>query len=295
MPKRSSYKGATVVEYALIGTTIMGVAIGIVLGLGDSINLALQGLRGDMNVNISAAEQAAAMKAKFGDTNYQWWNNMDGTVGNVVPPPGAGEKQVCFDSGWCVNMPANSQAASATTGAIGDEMISSHAAMIAQIKAQMEAMKEDLKDKQLITIIEKLSNFGSQLSGSQKNLAMNCPIGSNCVDPTGTLGLSMDTNLSGFMKYKAELVQYLEKNPGKVPDEIVYLLIGNSEEIVEISDAYKATNIITIDDAEQTGVHASNICKAGKGKSCDSSKSDLDNFIASLKDDDDDWGWGWDD
>lgn len=274
MTRRTAYKGATIVEYALIGTTVVGVAIAVVVGLGDNINMALKGLQGDIGTNISAAENAAKMKAKYGDTNYKWWENGDG-VGAVVPPPGPGEKQVCFDSGWCVNMPANAQAASATTGAIGNEMVKDYAKLIKQVKNQAEKVKKNAEDNQFMAFINNLSNIGDKLGDTQKNLAQNCPPGSTCVDPTGVMEMAMDTNTLAFIQNQKQLMKYLEKHPDALPPEIVYLLNQNSEEIVEIANAYDATNIITMDDAQTTDTDAANICVLGSGTQCSTAGADV--------------------
>ncbi len=274
MTRRTAYKGATIVEYALIGTTVVGVSIGVVIGLGDNINLALKGLQGDVSSNISAAENAAKMKAKYGNTNYKWWENGQG-VGAVVPPPGPGEKQVCFDSGWCVNMPSNSQAASATTGAIGDEMVKDYAKLIKQVKDQAEKTKKTAEDNQFMAFINNLSNIGDRLGKTQRNLAQNCPPGSTCIDPTGVMEMAMDTDTLSFIQNRRQLMKYLERNPDALPPEITTLLNQNSEEIVEIAEAYDQTNIITLDDAQTTDTNAANICVLGQGTQCSIAGSDV--------------------
>ncbi len=154
----NAYPGATLVEYCFIGALILAVSIGAVFAIGNGLAGTMKNLKADLQKNTGAAAWANLPKGPNATGPGQ--NGING----VVPNPGPGQQQVCYQSGWCVNIPVINPQTASTTGSMGGEWTQDLASVLDQIKAQLEASGGD---PGVIALITQLANQGHSLANDQ--------------------------------------------------------------------------------------------------------------------------------
>lgn len=270
MIKRLSSRGATIVEYALIGIMVVVISLGAWALAGKNLNWTLQGLKGDMSKNVAAAANAATVGAGGGG----------GTgLGGAVKPPAPNQTQVCYDSGWCVNVPANSTASGATTGAMGDKQ--AYAQMIQDLKNQSKAIQDQQLTDILGQLVATLANQGVTTADVQQN---SCPPGAKkCVISTANAA-AVSGSADAFSNIQQVLQDYLDKHPGKLPPEIQAMINQNAAVIDTTAAQYQAGATVAnaTGNVTTTLTSSANICTAGLAGACDASLATVDATGATI-------------
>lgn len=273
---KNAHRGGALSEYGFIGVLIVVGAIGVCLLLGNNLNLALQAMRGDLGRNVDASANAATITAQGGIPGGSG-------IGGQISAPSADQQQVCYQSGWCVNIPQNSVANGATTGTMGDRM-SSYADIVRQIDRQV-SVSDRVRDPVLRQLISALARQGNYIGAAQRNVAQKCPRNSICV-VDGIDVNNIANNVTAFNMLEQQLRDYLRNHPtNDLPPEIVAMLLDNTGNIQEIASQYTEGAVLTagtaISNVVGTTTSAANICTQGISGLCDASQSNVDSTGSS--------------
>lgn len=237
------FKGATITEYAFIGVLIMAVCVTAVFTLGGNLNAALGGLKADLQSNINSAQVAHA--ATSGNSQVPTGPMPDGF--GTIPPPGAGQEQICYQSGWCVNIPVVS-GNSATTGSLGGELTHQFADVLHQIVQQLQASGGD---PTLIADMTKLAQYGHWLGDDHVSIDgffTGYPPDSNGVYPPYLVdyikaqyadpNTNVDNIYNAFNNELASINAFLNQNPNALPPEMRAIVNSQAQQIQNIQNTY---------------------------------------------------------
>lgn len=213
--------GATLTEYCFIGALIMAVSIAAVFAIGNGLASTMKDLKADLQKNTQAANWAKLPKGPNALGPGQ------SGINGVVPAPAPGQEQVCYDSGWCVNIPVIGHTA-ATTGSMGGQWTQQLAAVLDQIKAQLEAAGGD---PGLIGLITDLANQGHAL-GNDQAVIDEFIAGLHTKSPAELMAIAaqydgMDATRAKQQQMNQMLQQlnnYMASHPGALPPEMQNLI-----------------------------------------------------------------------
>lgn len=266
---RKSDTGSTLVEYMMIGGTILLISIGVCILMGGNLQNILKGLKADFQ-GSSAKASAATVKVSTGSPvpSAGPGASAGSTVqigGTTIPSSsainGVPTQKVCFSSGYCVNVPVVAQGPmSGTTGALGGQLTGAFADVLQQIADQLTA---NSGDRVLAGMITKLANNGHAIGNQQSSLLSLCAPGTQCNSSitintnsgkaaakngsTVTAGIYLtginDANLQFKNQYGA-VISYLKKNPDALAPELQSLVTLESQQIIGIADAFNTTTSV---------------------------------------------------
>ncbi len=147
-------------EYALIAGIVLLGSLGVIYMIGGNFNLSMASLKNDLKANITASETAA-----FGPLPESLWDNA-----GLLSSAGAQQKQVCFQAGFCLNMPIISGGQVTTAGGLGSDEVEAIANMLWLLARQLEA---EGADPGLVAKITALANRGHGVSNSLRVTAQD--------------------------------------------------------------------------------------------------------------------------
>ncbi|HEY9687627.1 MAG TPA: hypothetical protein V6C52_11685 [Coleofasciculaceae cyanobacterium] len=240
--------------------------------MGNGFNANMDRLKSDLTGTVSTAKAA-------GDTS-----NLDPALASngqpdgsaIIGPPAAGQQQVCYKSGWCVNVPVTQNTAlTVTTGSMGSQMTNQFASVFDQIAMQLAQNQNP--DPQTLALVTELANLGHDISYWQKALWVECSAGANCTYNAST-GVSwggtgygnmtapksqnslgqIELATSAFSSKNSELSSYLKKQPDVLPSYMQEIINSQSSQIMNIAGAYQTSNLVVTTSPTDPNVSIAN-------------------------------------
>lgn len=194
-----------------------------------------------------------------------------------LPPPKSNEESVCFNSGFCLNIPVMAGGKVEAMGGIGGEQTRQYASVLSQLAAQVEA--EFGKDNPLTVMLTSLSLKGHALGNwednhlsDQKNWTKvngakygeGRPGGDrfkgDSVNKVKSAIKSLQTQLMSFNAERENVTAYLQDHPQilqKKP-EISGLITSQAQEITNIAQNLQTYTIKTLPSGNYTLTRPSN-------------------------------------
>ncbi len=237
-------EGKSLSEYILIACMVVVVATAAIVSLGTTLDQAVQVVLSKMTKNTNAAATA------FDGHNGKG-------IGGIVPPPGANEVQVCFESGICANFPkgfAGGTAADAA-GANGSDVSEIFANAMMQIALQLKEQEE--LTPELEQLLAELAAAGVQLAKEEQELDENyeehCAKGSTSCTTENTYNPKEDESLNkkaedvgekkkNYKKKKEEVDAVLQKYLALLPPELLEVIDKKAEVTEKIAEKYTEAN-----------------------------------------------------
>ncbi len=234
-------RGATITEYAFIGILIMAVCVTAVMTMGGNLNQTLASLKGDLKSHSDAAVQVIGTMEDNQKPNI----NNPPEQGPVLP---TGTLQnVCFQSGYCVDIPYVG-GNTATTGTMGGELTESFANVLSQIAQQMA---EKGADPSLVADTTQLAQYGHWLGDDHTSIDgffSKYPPGADGVYPPYLVdyikkqyadhNTNVDAIADAFNNELASINQYVQQNPGALPPEMLNVVNSQAAQIQSLQTMY---------------------------------------------------------
>lgn len=248
--------GQSLAEYGLAIGVVAIVCIGALAALG-----------GNIQTGMSGVFDLMGSKPPSGNPQVQ---NLAQTVGigGIIPPPGAGEAQLCFQSGFCINVPSVAQGAtvSDTTGGLGGDLTAQFADVFEQIADQLELAGQD---PTFVDKVRLLAQSGHGLGNAENAL----PKGDDCDNLDRSVCDNFFDTSNVFVQSFSDLKQYMQANSDKIPADVQAILHFQGEEINNIRigiDIGPKENTIGLpipetNAAQLTHQSANVICQGGNG------------------------------
>jgi hypothetical protein len=213
-----SFDGQSLSEYGLVAGLIAVAALGGMILLGGNIQKQFgQMLPTSRQTSGAGVNGIAVVDATNLPANLQ-------RASALLPAPKADEQQVCFKSGFCLNMPLMEENRPQTAGSLGDQQMNQMAGIMDQVASQLGAAGAD---PPLVELITKLANSGhgvgtyfDQMSADMKEAAATC--GSTCTmdyyaDPDKfnryQWGGSAEGEKNDFQSAWLTVQTYMKENP----------------------------------------------------------------------------------
>ena len=245
----SAAPGQAYVEYLLIGGLLSVAVFGAMLMNGDALNGLLESVFGKMQNHAAVASSAHANRPAPGDPILPTpppsaVPTVNGP-GAVLPPPTPAQQRVCFDGGWCLNVPklASSGAGAETAGGLGGDFVVTYADSLDQIVAQLEAAGEEV-DPELRDIVTRLANQGHTIADAHHHAEayLKTPLLEDYTnakaDYNNAYRVQYDVvnDVETFFLIKTELNTYLaHKNPNGLPAPFKQIIENGTDTVDALS------------------------------------------------------------
>jgi Flp pilus assembly pilin Flp len=220
-------KGQSLAEYGMVIGLVAAVGIAAVALLGGSLQDGLANINGG---------NATPSTLAITDAPPGGVSSPGGTSGlsTLIPPPGTGQEQICFQSGYCANIPVI-DGTTVTTGANGGQMTHQFADVLSQIALQLQA--DPNADPTLLSLITELANRGHNVGGAEQQFFDSCS--ASCDSPTlstfsGVLQLSRDR----LTQQSVALQNYLNDKPDMLPQELQSLIYLQVDQIYQLQTPF---------------------------------------------------------
>jgi hypothetical protein len=287
-------KGQSLLEYTTAGALVAVVSIAGMLVMGNGFNDNMDRLKSDImgtvataNVSGSTSNQDPALAAN---------ETVNGSA--IIGPPAAGQQQVCYKSGWCVNIPVTENTElTVTTGSMGSQMTNQFASVYDQIVAQLAQTQNP--DPQTLSLVTELANLGHGIADWQQALwgqclaVTDCTYNSSTGDSWGGTGNGYQTSpilvtnaltnieqqTAAFYAKNEELADYLKSQPDVLPSYMQEIIDLQATQILNIAGAYDSSKLVISDsltdpnvtvakwdfgyDAQLVDQNANTICENG--------------------------------
>lgn len=241
-------QGVTLVEYGLVGASLVVVGIAGLALLGKNANLALEnfekGLHPKPAIALASSSETsgggAASSSSSGSEGGETGGG--GTPTSSTPSTSVGQtEKACFKNGLCINVPVvSSQTLDDTSGSMGSQLTSQFADTIMGIA---EALKEQPNaDSRLVELITTLANSGHSLGDTEGLAVSECPPGTQCTGNQTTLRNSLSLVISKDSIFSSDLQTlngYVQNNPNAISPELMKIIQLEAGQITEIAQAYR--------------------------------------------------------
>jgi hypothetical protein len=270
----SPSRGMGLLEYSLIGVSVLLVCIAGFTLASDSINEWLSGVKGDMDTQVAntATQKASIIQAKAAEDLAQA-NAAKGNFLNIntqaLTASPSNPDSLC-SGGWCINAPGLTGNSVYTAGSNGNQMVqltNSAAGIYAQLAQILAAQGADAG---IISLLTNMANQGHALGDAQSQFLAGGDYGNMKTGMT-----NYQSGLSSFQQMNQQLLSLLPQLPadtrGILQDASnVIIGIGSSYTLnlgtggtSEIGWSFSSSNI------QLTHTNSNTICtNGGDGSSC---------------------------
>lgn len=272
--------GVSVAEYALIGALLLGLSIGALMMLGQTINEMFSGM---LQRPVVAQAPAGGGTGSIGGTGAPTGGNTGGPVGSGSPANGGGSQGAGSGNGSTV--PETSTAPVQTAGGNGSLKTYQTVETLLALAAEVES---EVGDANWAALIRQVANAGHTMGAAEQAIEEFCPPGGDCggIDPdTGNynpytnkhLFNNLTTANTGFTDDVTTLKNYFEANyppPDAVPYDIRKRVNDAIQVIFDVKTSGYGTSIVdgkltytgyTSPDgttgSQQTGNQSNTICQ----------------------------------
>ena len=222
----SKQRGLAMVEYGLIGITVVVVSIAGFMMLGGSFKDLLGDLKADTSKKISAPT-AAIQKQQQALADFKAKLAAAKAAASAVTSSGSG--QVCGSS-WCISAPGLTGTTVQTSGGNGNQMVdltNSASNVFAQIAA---ILAQEGGDPSLITLLTNMANQGHDMANAQNGL---------WVGEADYAGMAADINgmRSGVTNFNNMAAQ-LKASLSLLPADTQGILLDATNVIIALGSSY---------------------------------------------------------
>jgi Flp pilus assembly pilin Flp len=220
-------KGQSLAEYGMVIGLVAAVGIAAVALLGGSLQDGLANINGG---------NATPSTLAITDAPPGGVSSPGGTSGlsTLIPPPGTGQEQICFQSGYCANIPVI-DGTTVTTGANGGQMTHQFADVLSQIALQLQA--DPNADPNLVNMITRVANAGHTIGDIEAFFihSYECCGTTNYTTNLSSLSSSITSTQTFFNSEYQELSHYLSTNPNVLPPELQSVIALEVEQINQLA------------------------------------------------------------
>lgn len=223
--------GMTLLEYGIIGVSVVAVCIVAFISLGGDLNDWFAGIKQDMQTQVQTTntKQAAWAAAKLADQAARANSDIPNVPMTGIQASPSNPNSLCSGT-WCINAPGLTGDSIYTAGSNGNQMVEltqSAAGIYEQIAAILEKQNAD---PSLVALLTSLANQGHSLANNQ---AMFLAPGVSYAD----MKSGMSNTQSGLATFK-QLTQQLNSVLNQLPADTRGILVDASNVIIGVGDSY---------------------------------------------------------
>jgi len=229
-------KGMALVEYALIGISVLLVCIAAFLVVGGNLNSWMAGLnqQAKQQVDNTNTQKVAIAAAKAADEAARA-KAAQANIANVATQAlsSSGSDSLCSSS-WCISAPGLTGATVSTAGSNGNQMVQlteSASNVYAQLAKILEAQGAD---PGIISLLTNMANQGHAMGNAQSVLLSKS-------GDYNTMKSNM-TTLSGGLNDFKQMNQQLRSLLPQLPADTRGILQDASNVIIGVGDSYSLNN-----------------------------------------------------
>jgi Flp pilus assembly pilin Flp len=218
-------QGQSLAEYGMVMGLVAIVGIAAVALLGGNIQDVLASINGGNAApsTLSVSNTPPGAPSSSGNSG----------IGGIVPPPGKGQQQVCFQNGICANIPVINSSTTITAGSNGAQLTYRFADVLGQIARQLEA--DPNADPNLYGLLADLANKSKTLGAEEKILfEENCNLGCGASSLNTPMLQPTVIAYAEFQAVYSDLAAALQSNPNALPPELKNLVLLEAEQINQI-------------------------------------------------------------
>jgi Flp pilus assembly pilin Flp len=226
--------GQSLAEYGMVIGLVAAVGIAAVALLGGSLQDGLASINGGNATpsTLAITDSPPGMQSPPPvSTNQSIDTPISAALRAMLPPPGPGQEQACFQSGYCVNLPVV-DAMTVTSGANGIQLTYQFASVIEQIASQLRDAPDT--DPQLVALVTELANSGHDLGAKEQYLLDNY---ATTESQNNNTPIIQGVNKSlGVVTTKHQALQsYLTTYPSALPPELQNIISLEVDQISTIA------------------------------------------------------------
>jgi Flp pilus assembly pilin Flp len=232
-------QGQSLAEYGMVIGLVAAVGIAAVALLGTTLQDGLANINGGnaASSTLAITDTPPGMQSPPPvSTNQSIDTPTSAALRAMLPPPGPGQEQACFQSGYCVNLPVV-DALTVTSGANGIQLTYQFASVIEQIALQLRESPDT--DPQLVALVTDLANSGHDLGAKEQYHLDNYASSESQYNNTPIIQGVMNSLKIVSGKHQA-LQDYLATYPSALPPELQNIIRLEVDQISTIaSEGFK--------------------------------------------------------